>query len=108
MREAASPGIAGRSAREMYKTSPLEKQGGVWPVALERLPARLLGAVFGYYLPVCGLGAPCIPGIILLTKLYKGAASALGLSFHQAIPEELQYIRISQSDLMFELTSLAA
>lgn len=81
MREAASPGIAGRSAREMYKTSPLEKQGGVWPVALERLPARLLGAVFGYYLPVCGLGGPCIPGIILLTNLYKGAALLLASVF---------------------------
>lgn len=81
------------------------KEAGVWPVALERLPTPVLDAVFAY---VCGLGALCIPGILLLTELYRGEALLLGLSCHQALPEELQYIPISQSDLMFELTSLAA
>lgn len=76
MREAASPG----TARETCKTSCLKKEAGTWPVALERVPTPMLGAVFTY-LPVCGLGALGIPGIILLTELYQGAVLLLASVF---------------------------
>lgn len=52
MREAVSLGIASRTARETRKTSYLEKEAGVWPMALERLPTPVLGAVFAYCLSV--------------------------------------------------------
>lgn len=61
MREAASPGIASRTTRETCKTSHLEKEAGIWPVALEMLPTPVLGAVFTYYLPCLWAGSPVYP-----------------------------------------------
>lgn len=54
MRETASPGVAGRTARGTCKTSCLEEVAGIWAVALPSLPAPVLGAVFAYCLLVCG------------------------------------------------------
>lgn len=94
MREAASLGIASRTAREAHKTSNLGKEAGIYPVALKKLPA-VSGCSLANYLPgsggewktvVYGLGAQYVPAIRLLTELCKGAALFLVSVFIGVIP----------------------
>lgn len=117
MREAASLGIASRTAREAHKTSNLGKEAGIYPVALKKLPA-VSGCSLANYLPgsggewktvVYGLGAQYVPAVRLLTELCKRSSFVLGLCFHWSHPSPWLrvYSHISQPDLAFELTRLA-
>lgn len=107
MRETASPGIAGRTAGGTWKNLSFGKETGIWPVTLERLPnAVLVGPLLIIVLSV--RWEPCVPWKSYLLQRFIREQLCSWPRLHQAVPEGFEYVAVSQPDLMFALTSLAA
>lgn len=89
-RVAASLGIASRAAEKLV-TSPLPKEAGIWPVALEMLPAAVSGAVLLIISLDVGVreqflrAVSCFSGVTLLTESER-SSFALGLCFRYGHP----------------------